>query len=221
VPYLQREREDRVKPYYEHAGITIYHGDCRDILPNLNADILITDPPYGYRFSSNRDSSHRGQEIKNDHDTSARDYAIEISGEPWACFGSWKVTPPAGAKTAIVWDKGPASGMGDLSIPWKCSWEIIWIAGSGWSGKRDEGVLRGHRVITWESRGRLHINEKPITLLGELIRKAPPGIIIDPFIGSGTTLRAAKDLGRRAIGIEIEEKYCEIAAKRLAQEVLF
>lgn len=207
-------------PYYEHAGITIYHGDCREVLPHMTADVMVTDPPYGYAFASGWNSSHRGQQIRNDHDTSIRDAALEIIGEPWACFGSWRVLPPRGAKTAIVWDKGPASGMGDLSIPWKCSWEIIWIAGPGWSGKRDEGILRGHRVITWESKGRQHANEKPVSLIIAILEKAPLGIVLDPFMGSGTTLRAAKDLGLRAIGIEIEERYCEVAAKRLAQESL-
>jgi DNA modification methylase len=209
-----------MKPYYDHKGITIYHGDCREILPLIKADVLITDPPYGYRFASGWASSHQGKQIKNDNDTSIRDDVLNSISIPWAVFGSWRVVPPSGAKTALVYDKGPASGMGDLSIPWKCSWEVIWIGGKGWHGRRDEGVLRGHRVVTWETQGRNHVNEKPVSLIMAIIRKAPSGIILDPFMGSGTTLRAAKDLGRRAIGIEIEEKYCEIAVKRLQQEVL-
>jgi len=209
-------------PYYDHAGITIYHGDCREVLPGLGAAVMITDPPYGYGFASGRQSTHRGEEIANDHDTSARDDALAVCGGlPWAVFGSWRVQPPVGTKTALVYDKGPASGMGDLSIPWKCSWEIIWIGGEGWSGRRDEGVLRGHSVVTWETKGRHHVNEKPVSLVCALLKKAPDGLVLDPFMGSGTTLRAAKDLGRHAVGVEIEERYCEIAAKRLAQEVLF
>lgn len=210
-----------MKPYYEHAGITIYHGDCLEILPKISGVVVtITDPPYGYSFASNWESSHKKQQIKNDHDSSTRDAALSMIDGPWACFGSWRVTPPIRTKTALVWDKGSASGMGDLSIPWKCSWEIIWIAGTGWSGHRDEGILRGHRVFTWESKGRQHINEKPVSLIKALLIKAPDGLVFDPFMGSGTTLRAAKDLGRKAIGIEIEERYCEIAARRLQQEVL-
>jgi len=87
-------------------------------------------------------------------------------------------------------------------------------------GRRDEGVLRGHTVVTWETKGRRHINEKPLSLMLALIEKSPPEPILDPFAGSGTTLRAAKDLGRRCIGIEIEERYCAIAAARLRQGVL-
>ena len=209
-------------PYYDQDGITIYHGDCREILPTLGpVDLVLTDPPYGYGFASGRLSTHRGRQIANDQDTTARDEALSLcDGSPWAVFGSWKVQPPTGAKTAIVWDKGPASGMGDLSLPWKCSWEIIWIGGSGWHGHRGEGVLTGHHVVTWETRGRHHINEKPVTLINAILKKAPAGIILDPFMGSGTTLVAAKELHRKAIGCEIEEKYCEIAANRLAQGVL-
>ena len=206
-----------MKPYYQKNGITIYLGDCREILPSLpKVDLVLTDPPYGYSFASGWKSSHRGKVIANDHGTTTRDEALALCGDiPAAVFGSWRVPPPAKARTALVWDKGPASGMGDLSIPWKCSWEIVWICGAGWVGRRDEGVLRGHTVVTWETKGRVHINEKPLTLMVALAAKGPPGIIFDPFMGSGTTLVAAKTLGRRAIGIEIEERYCEIAKARI------
>jgi DNA modification methylase len=211
-----------IKPYYDHAGITIYHGDCLEILPELGqVDCVITDPPYGYSYSSSWGASWKNTVIKNDDSTFVRDKVLSLIPEiPWACFGSWRVRPPKETKTVLVWDKGPASGMGDLSIPWKCSFELICIGGVGWYGKRDEGVLRGHVVPPSEPAGRRHPNEKPVSLIAALLRKAPYGIVFDPFMGSGTTLRAAKDLGRRAIGIEIEERYCEIAAKRLSQEVL-
>jgi site-specific DNA-methyltransferase (adenine-specific) len=111
--------------------------------------------------------------------------------------------------------------MGDLSIPWKPNWEEVYVIGIGFSGKRTTGVLSGHTVVTWASKGRQHPNQKPVSLMRELINKCPTGTIVDPFMGSGTTLRAAKDLGRKAIGIELEERYCEIAANRLRQEVLF
>jgi site-specific DNA-methyltransferase (adenine-specific) len=110
--------------------------------------------------------------------------------------------------------------MGDLSFPWKMSWEEIYVLGNGFTGKRDEGVLHGHLVVSWESRGRTHPHEKPVSLMTYLIGKTDADWVLDPFMGSGTTLRAAKDLGRKAIGIEIEERYCEIAAERLSQEVL-
>jgi DNA modification methylase len=209
-----------VKPYYEHAGITIFHGDCREILPTVTADVLVTDPPYGIAHASGWDGPFQNSQIANDTDTSVRDDTLDMWGDrPALVFGSWKRSNPSRARSAIVWDKGPASGMGDLSIPWKESWEIIFVCGGGFSGQRDEGILRGHTVVTWASKGRQHLNEKPVTLMVSLIAKCPPGIVLDPFMGSGTTLVAAKNLGRRAIGIEIEERYCEIAAKRLSQEV--
>ena len=113
--------------------------------------------------------------------------------------------------------------MGDLSFPWSPTFELIWIYGDGWEGHRGDAVLTSKTVVTWNTGPirRLHPHEKPVDLMEQLLLKAPNAqTILDPVMGSGTTLRAAKDLGRKAIGIEIEEKYCEIAAKRLAQEVL-
>ena len=111
--------------------------------------------------------------------------------------------------------------MGDLSIPWKPNHEEIYVLGDGFVGKRTSGVLYfiSDRECNGIVRQRSHPTEKPLALITELLSKSP-GTILDPFMGSGTTLVAAKALSRKAIGIEIEEKYCEIAVRRLAQEVL-
>jgi site-specific DNA-methyltransferase (adenine-specific) len=211
-----------VTPYYSDDLVTIYHGDCREWMPE--ADVIVTDPPYGYRHASNRDdSAWRNEVIAGDEDTSARDDVLAKWGaRPALVFGHWKVRQPVGTKAVLVWDKGLAAGMGDLAMPWKPNWEAIYVLGAGFEGRRDSGVIggRGYNVVTWASKGRVHPNEKPVGLLRDLISKCPPGVVLDPFMGSGTTLRAAKDLGRRAIGIEIEERYCEIAATRCSQEVL-
>jgi hypothetical protein len=224
-----------VKPYYEHAGITIYHGDCREFIwlpesvapawPIPTPDLVLTDPPYGINHSSNRGayrgSSWQGTEINGDCDTSLRDLVISIfTSKPMFVFGTWKIQRPVNTRQVLIWDKGPAFGMGDVEFPWKNSYEEIYVIGDGFEGRRDEAVLHGHLVVSWKSKGRSHPHEKPVSLLKYLISKTRAEQILDPFMGSGTTLRAAKDLGRRAIGIEIEEKYCEIAAKRLSQEVL-
>ena len=111
--------------------------------------------------------------------------------------------------------------MGDLSIPWKPNWEMVFILGRGFSGDRTTGVLSGDTVVTWASKGRSHPNLKPVGLMRKLIDKCPHATILDPFAGSGTTGRACKDLGRKCIMVEIEEKYCRIAANRLRQEALF
>ena len=213
-----------MKPYYDHGGITLYHGDCRDVLPTLapgSVDLVLTDPPYGVAYASGRENSLPG--IKNDGDLAIRDAALALWGDrPAIVFGSWKRAAPARAHTCLVWEKGPHSGMGDLSVPWKPNWEAIYVCGHGFEGARDSSVLYVHAPPTWNSGGRRHhAHEKPVALIRALLAKCPRDwAVLDPFVGSGTTLVAAKTLGRRAIGIEIEERYCEIAAKRLAQEVL-
>jgi DNA modification methylase len=209
-------------PYYEDEHATIYHGDWRAVLAALEADVLVTDPPYGYAHESGREGKFKRQQIANDADLTERDDLLAWWGErPAIIFGSWKRPRPAHAHTLLVWDKGPASGMGNLSIPWKPSHEEIYVCGDGFTGARTEGVLKGYTVPTWSGNGqRVHPNEKPVGLLRHLVGKCPPGVVLDPFMGSGSTLRAAKDLGRRCIGVELEERYCEIAAKRLGQEVL-
>lgn len=181
---------------------------------------MLTDPPFGINHASGWDGPYKGKAIANDETTDVRDRVLEIWGErPALVFGSWRY-PVSNAKQALVWDKGEASGMGDLSIPWKPNWELVFVLGSGFKGKRTTGVLTGSTVVTWASKGRLHPNMKPEGLLKRLISKCPEGVILDPFMGSGSTLVAAKLEGRSAIGIEIEEKYCEIAAKRLRQGTL-
>jgi DNA modification methylase len=211
-----------LKAYYEHNGIEIYHGDCREVLPQIGpVDLVLTDPPYGHSYSSNHGASWEGTVIENDGDTSLRDWLIQSTPKtPMIIFGTWKLPRPASIKALLIWDKGPAFGMGDLAFPFKNSFEEIYLIGEGWTGKRDEGVIKGHLMVSWESKGRCHPNQKPVSLVRYLLSKIKARTVIDPFMGSGTTLRAAKDLGLKAIGIEIDERYCEIAAKRLSQEVL-
>lgn len=211
-------------PYYDDGQIQIWLGDCREILPTLDADVMVTDPPYGIQFASSRVGAFNGVGIANDHDASLRDEVLRAWHGAAAVFGSWKVERPSGTRAVLVWDKGEGVGMGDLTFPWKPNTEEIYILGKGWHGHRGSSVLRDTSVVSWTGAGpgpkRVHPNEKPVPLLRSIIEKAPEGVILDPFMGSGATLRAAKDLGRKAIGIEIEERYCEIAARRLSQSVL-
>jgi site-specific DNA-methyltransferase (adenine-specific) len=110
--------------------------------------------------------------------------------------------------------------MGDVTFPWGRGYELIYVNGDGWTGPRESPVLRViHSASAATREG--HPTPKPLGLMAAIIRKAPPGVVADPFAGSGSTLRAAKDEGRKAIGVEIDERYCEIAAKRLAQDTLF
>ncbi len=216
-----------MKPYYSDDHVTIYHGDCLELADLWTcADVLVTDPPYGIDYHSNSPRDSLAASILGDKDTGTRDQALQawhggnIVVFPALVFGTWRRPRPLGTRALLVWDTKGALGMGDLSIPWKPSHQEIYVMGLGFSGKRTSDVLSFAPVQSTAANGRTHPHEKPVDLLRELIQKCPPGTIADPFMGSGSTLRAAKDLGRRAIGIELEERYCEIAAKRCAQEVL-
>lgn len=219
------ERSDIVnQPYYSDEFVTLYHGDSLEITEWLAADVLVTDPPYGYNHASNWDGAFKGEAIANDQGVTARDAVLAAWAPPWEprpalVFGSWRMPKPPTTHTVLIWDKGEASGMGDLSIPWKPNTEEVYVIGRGFSGHRGSSVLSAN-VVTWASKGREHPNMKPVSLMQALIAKCPPGTIADPFAGSGSTLVAAKALGRKAIGVELEERYCEIAARRLAQDVL-
>lgn len=206
------------EPYWQTEQVTLYCGDCLEILPCLGEPeffAVITDPPYGISYRTNYGGSWRGKEIANDEGTALRDSAL-ATFPIVACFGSWKVPPLEKVRGVLVWDKGPASGMGDLSFPWKCSWEMIYVRGIPWFGKREESVLRDHVMVTWETRGRSHPTEKPVSLLVYLMDRLPRDLVIlDPFMGSGSTGEAAVRLGRRFIGIEIDKHWCEVARVRI------
>lgn len=157
---------------------------------------------------------------ENDHDVSVRNVALRKWGnKPALVFGSWRAPRPDGTRMVLIWDTKGALGMGALDLPWKPAHQEIYVIGSGFVGARSSDVLTYAPVQSMASNGRLHPHEKPAALLLDLIQKCPPGVILDPFAGSGSTLRAAKDLGRKAIGFEIDEQYAEIAANRMAQEV--
>lgn len=211
-----------MKPYYDHGGITIYHADCLAEIAWQDASVLICDPPYGMAFVSSKTTR---RPIAGDKDAALRDAILDAWGsKPAAVFGTWRVARPPNVRQLITWYKASVGpGMGDLSLPWGCATEEIYILGDGWTGRR-----RPNLITTSEQRGGTvgvaallrHPTPKPVGLMTELIECAPPGIVADPCCGVGATLLAAKALGRKAIGVEVEEKYCEIAAIRLTQETL-
>lgn len=218
-----------MKPYYQDDSVTLYHGDCLEITEWLDADVLVTDPPYGMAFvqgrcvngqSSGWTSRWTDTRIAGDESTAVRDAALAAWGNrPALVFGTWKRPAPPGVRETLVWDKVVSTGMGALDIPWRPSWESIYVLGSGFTGQRSHGVLR-HSLPTLAPERRLHPTPKPVSLLHELIAKCPEGVVGDPFAGSGSTLVAARNLGRKAIGVELEERYCELIAKRLDQMCL-
>lgn len=208
-------------PYYEADGVTLYHGDCLEITEWLAADVLVTDPPYGIAYATNTGGQFTGVPVAGDADTRTRDAALTLWGNrPAAVFASYRCTPWGDPHPMpLIFDKGDVVGMGDLSWPWKPNYEMCWVYGREWSGKRTSAVLRS-RVLPGNFTARDHPTEKPASLIELVASKAPPGVIADPFAGSGSTLVAARNLGRQAIGVEIEERYCEIIARRLDQAVL-
>ena len=205
-------------PYYSDEWVTLYHGDCLQITDWLAADVLVTDPPYGMAYDSGWVKG-RSTVIAGDGDTAIREKVLDLwLPRPALVFGTWRQPRPINARHVLIWDKGDDPGTGDLSMPWGNSHEEIYVFGQGFTGKRGPAVLRCAKPPVNDRDA--HPTPKPLALMDSLIAKCPPGVIADPFAGSGSTLVAAKALGRHAIGVELEERYCEIAARRLAQDVL-
>lgn len=208
-----------MKPYYQDSYVTIYHGDCREIVATLpEQELAITDPPYGMDYQSARRTEwQRKPKIAGDTEFPLWVLTVECSVAMFL-FCRWDnlvVLPKP--RSFIVWDKCRHS-MGDLEHEYGRQWEAI----AFYPRKNHAFLFRPVdiiRVPCVPAAQLRHPNEKPVEAVTPLIA-AHAGNILDPFMGSGTTLRAAKDLGRKAIGIEIEEKYCEIAARRMEQEVL-
>jgi len=208
-----------MKPYYENSGSIIYHGDCRDIFPNIDTvDLVIADPPYGIDYQSAwRTDRLRFDKISFDKEFPSFVFDIKYKSAMFI-FCRWnnliEIKMP---KSFIVWDKCCHS-MGDLKHEYGRQWEgcAFYPGKEHKFTKRPTDVIRVPKI---NPNKLIHPNEKPIELITALIGSNTGKTILDPFMGSGSTLVAAKNLGRKAIGIEIDEKYCEIAAKRLNQEV--
>jgi hypothetical protein len=215
-----------VTPYYEDADVTLYLGDCREVTAWLEADVLVTDPPYGVGWSSgamSRAKAPRVESISGDDDTTARDAALALWGSrPAIVFGSWRQPRPPGVAHRLIWHKRGAPAFS--RAPWYPVEEEIYVIGEGWVGEPAQNVISTQE---WRSAAggfvaRVgHPTPKPGSLMEPLIAKCPPGIVADPFAGSGSTLLAARAQNRRSIGVEVEERYCELVARRLAQGDLF
>ena len=215
--------------------VTLHLGDCLEYMRGMEAgsvDAVVTDPPYGINYTTgwlpetvpgDYYSSSADGSIYGDKTTELRDLIIEWAKDnqkPLIIFGSSRIPDPKGYRARLIWDKGDASGMGDLSIPWKPNYDFIHIFGYGFNGHRGSSILRAISIPRI-SMGRMHPHEKPISLLIQLINKLPQKCtIFDPFMGSGTTGVAAIQLGRKFIGCEIDPTYFAIAEKRIKQAQL-
>ena len=234
-----------MNPYYEHAGITIYHADCREVLSGLAWDVVIQDPPFEAEAHTKQRRVKRGggvREIESlgfeamDEDTRAA-VARELGRTP-----RWVLTF-CQIEAAPIWREA-YENLGGLNYRRTCIWvkpdgmpqysgdrpgmgyeTLLAMHAKGasrWNGGGRHGVFTVNKADGWTN-GAPHPTTKPERLMKLLagLFSDKDDVVLDPFMGSGTTLRAAKDIGRRAIGIEINERYCEIAAKRMAQETLF
>lgn len=235
-------------PYYQDEWVTLYHSDCREILPlfpDKHFDLCLTDPPYGLNFN-NGDLAHnrekvfggrvenmRARPIANDGEDEANALFVAFlkeakrilkrgscccGGGPKPLFARWTLWMDEyiGFKQAIVWDKG---GLG-MGLHYRRNYEFMLVAQKGapahrWNGGNSTpNVVRISKIIPSE---REHPTEKPVELMEHFVRlhSDEDDILLDPFAGRGSTLVAAKKLKRRAVGIEIEEKYCEDIVNRL------
>jgi site-specific DNA-methyltransferase (adenine-specific) len=246
-----------MQPYYEHNGISIFLGDCRDVLPTLQerVDLIFTSPPYNLAIAPDGDGGFSKQSIAakgrkfrdgygvhNDamtpeqysewqrsvltecwrvvDDTGAIFYNHKprvVSGELWLPL---TLNPGLPLRQILIWDRGGGVGLGDGHFCSNHEWIMV-LARSGFELRdRTASAIGDVWHIRYETEKLGHPAPFPVELPARAIVATGAQTVLDPFMGSGTTLRAAKNLGRRAIGIEIEERYCEIAARRLSQEVM-
>lgn len=205
------------EPYYEDAFVTLYHGDCLSILPTFGDrqfDLVLTDPPYNVGLIY---GAHNDKMATTDYAAWCRNWFSECHR-----VGAKVVVFP-GQGNLGVWIPEKPSGVGCWYKPGNpSSSHLGWSEWEPWLywGQRLGGsdVLRA--PVNSQSGVGDHPCPKPLSLFTRLLQKTKATTVIDPFVGSGTTLKAAKSLGVRAVGIEIEERFCEIIAGRLAQEVL-
>jgi DNA modification methylase len=216
-----KEENNLPKPYYDHAGITLYHGDCRQILPMLGRfDLLLTDPPYGIGADNQKQILSREKIAKaKDYGCSNWDNSTVDLVDLKACIdkaskaivwgGNYYELPPCAGP--LIWDKeNGCNDFADGELAWNNLGTALRIKRHLWKGMLRKGKEQ-----------RDHPTQKPLDVIQWCISLAGDiKTILDPYAGSGTTGVAAKNLGRKCVMIEREERYCEIAANRLSQEVL-
>jgi len=214
-----------MKPYYESGGSTIYHGEAEQVLPFVGPfDLVLTDPPYGIGEANGKNKTRTNAAVATDYGVATWDdkpipqwlLDMALSKGRWGIIfgGNYYTLPPSSCW--LVWDKDNTGDFADCELAWtnlqKAVRKLRW---------RWNGMLQEHGGIHKEARW--HPTQKPVEVMKWALSHAPEGTrtVLDPFMGSGTTLVAAKELGLSALGIEREERYCEAAVKRLAQAQLF
>lgn len=208
-------------PYYEKDGITIYHGDCREILPSLDDfDLLLTDPPYGIGEAAGKNKSRSNAASAKDYGVSDWDDSpIETelldlcrSKAKWQIIFGGNYYPLPSSSCWLVWDKQNGNNdFADCELAWTNLRKAVRKFSWRWNG-----------MIRKNNEPRFHPTQKPFSVMSWAMSQAPGDCksVLDPFMGSGTTLVAAKNNNLTAVGIEMQEEYCETAAVRLSQEML-
>jgi len=215
-----------MKPYYQDDSCTIYNGDCLEVMDNVDGvDCVITDPPYGINYLSSHYKYGNPHEIIKNDDTlfipTDRLWNSINEGGSMYVFYSHKIPLiDDRIKNIIIWVKNNWTA-GDLRGDYGNQYECLAFMPKGdfkLKSKRYSNVWKFDREPP-----KYHPTQKPVSIINRIIESATNkgDTILDPFLGSGTTARACKDLGRKCIGIEISKEYCDIAVKRLGQEVLF
>jgi len=226
-------------PFYQDGSCTIYHGDCGQLMPFVATPVscdLVTDPPYGIGEANGKPKQRSkpfGRQIKThnprgtvieakdyltdrwDSETKPKEINVAIDLTCWAIVfgGNYYPLPPSSCW--LVWDKDNSGDFADCELAWTNMRKAVRKFKWRWNGMLQEKMGRDKET-------RWHPTQKPVALMRWAISQLPESdrSIFDPFAGSGSTLVAAKLEGRKAVGIEIEERYCEIAANRLRQGVL-
>ena len=230
-------------PYYHHGGVTIYCGDCLEIMPKLGMqfDLCFTSPPYNKGRQSGAYANMRNAYESWSDDLPADDYtrwqlecveqmarisdAVFYNHKPQIKNGGVTLPTeyiPAGRnlRQVIIWDRGGGFNHSPGQFVPRCEW-IMLVAGKEWRmPERGSGTIGDVWRVPCETERTDHPCPFPAKLVSIAIEATGAETILDPFGGSGSTARAAKDLGKECVMIEKEEKYCEIAAERLRQEVL-
>jgi DNA modification methylase len=204
-------------PYYDHNNVTIYHGDCREILPTITADLVLTDPPYGVniKYASYNDSPDNLKQLVSSFIPLITRFT-RVALTPGQA-NLWLYPKPT---WVLCWVTMAGTGSG----PWGYScWQPILVYGQDPYLQNQLGRRPDTFEHTETSTKLGHPCSKPLGVWKRVLERcsiAQTDIVVDPFMGAGTTLRAAKDSQRKCIGIEIDEQYCEISARRMSQEVL-
>jgi DNA methylase len=221
-----------MKPYYQDDLVTLYCGDCRDITGWLTAAVLVTDPPYGRNSALNgglpnpHGISHGNPGCAGDDSTAVRDQALAMWGtRPAVVFGDLMLAPPPGTQLTAIYHKPPDAGVRGAVAGFRRDAEAIYLMHGlpAGIGGRTSIITTGARNVG--NPGGLaarygHPHAKPVDVMETLIAACPPGTVADPFTGAGSTLIAARNLGRPAIGIELDPAHCRRTAERLTQPVL-